>query len=69
MANKDTARVSHICDVDSDIRSKFAASRNMSLGMSCEAQKDFRHVLEQKEVDVVTIATPDHWHTPWRLLL
>ena len=26
--------------------------------------KDFRHVLQQKDVDAITIATPDHWHTP-----
>ena len=24
--------------------------------------KDFRHVLDQKDIDVVVIATPDHWH-------
>src|SRR6202000_3243590 len=26
--------------------------------------KDFRHILEKKDVDAITIATPDHWHTP-----
>jgi predicted dehydrogenase len=64
MANKGTARVSHICDVDSDIRAKFAGVAEHELGYACASEKDFRHVLEQKEVDVVTIATPDHWHTP-----
>jgi predicted dehydrogenase len=64
MANKDTARVSHICDVDSDIRAKFAGVAEHELGYAPASEKDFRHVLEQKEVDVVTIATPDHWHTP-----
>ena len=64
MANKDTARVSHICDVDSNIRAKFAGVAEHELGYAPASEKDFRHVLEQKEVDVVTIATPDHWHTP-----
>ena len=64
MANKGTARVSHICDVDSDIRAKFAGVAEHELGYASASEKDFRHVLEQKEVDVVTIATPDHWHTP-----
>ncbi len=28
------------------------------------SDKDFRRILEQKDVDAITIATPDHWHTP-----
>jgi predicted dehydrogenase len=64
MANKDASRVSHICDVDSDIRAKFAGIAEHELGYAPASEKDFRHVLQQKEVDVVTIATPDHWHTP-----
>jgi len=27
-------------------------------------EKDFRRILEQKDVDAITIATPDHWHAP-----
>ena len=26
--------------------------------------KDFRNILIVKEVDAITIATPDYWHTP-----
>jgi predicted dehydrogenase len=31
-------------------------------GPQCKAFRDFRKVLEMKEVDAVLIATPDHWH-------
>ncbi len=31
-------------------------------GPQAKAVKDFRRVLEMKEVDAVLIATPDHWH-------
>ena len=28
------------------------------------AEQDFRKILDQKKVDAITIATPDHWHAP-----
>ena len=34
------------------------------MGEAPAAEKDFRKILEQKDVDAITIATPDHWHTP-----
>ena len=64
MANKDTSRISHICDVDDTIRAKFAGIAEHELGYAPASDKDFRSVLQQKDVDAVTIATPDHWHTP-----
>ena len=64
MGNKDAARVSHVCDVDSTILAKFAGIAEHELGYSPTSDKDFRSVLQQKDVDAVTIATPDHWHTP-----
>jgi predicted dehydrogenase len=67
-ANNKTARVAYICDVDSDILAKFAAKAEAKLGYAPKSEGDFRHILESKEVDAITIATPDHWHTPLAVL-
>lgn len=63
-ANKNAARISHVCDVDGNILKRFADATKQEMGEPAAAEKDFRHILEQKEVDAVTVATPDHWHTP-----
>jgi predicted dehydrogenase len=62
--NKDTARISHVCDVDSNILSKFAGAVQKEMGYAPATDKDFRRILQLKEVDAITIATPDHWHAP-----
>jgi predicted dehydrogenase len=67
-ANRKTARITQVCDVDSNILAKFAADTNKGMGEAAESQKDFRKVLASKDVDVITIATPDHWHAPMSIL-
>jgi predicted dehydrogenase len=48
-----------VCDVDSDVRDQAKAS----FGSQAKAFEDYRDMLKRPEVDVVVIATPDHWHT------
>src|SRR5258708_35531236 len=63
-ANKNAARISHVCDVDGNILKKVAEATQREMGEAPTAEKDFRAILEQKDVDAITIATPDHWHAP-----
>ncbi len=67
-ANKRDARITHVCDVDSNILAKFAAATQQEMGEPAKPEKDFRNVLQLKEVDAITIATPDHWHAPMAIL-
>jgi hypothetical protein len=34
------------------------------MGEAPATDKDFRSILQLKEIDAITIATPDHWHAP-----
>jgi len=60
--------ISHVCDVDSQVLSKFSGSVKQQFGYSAVEIKDFRKILDDKNVDVITIATPEHWHTPMAVM-
>jgi predicted dehydrogenase len=66
--NKDKARIAHVCDVDTNTMEKFAADTEREMGEAPGTDQDFRHILQKKEVDAITIATPDHWHAPMAIL-
>jgi predicted dehydrogenase len=53
----------YVCDLDSERAGKAA-------GLVAGAQPiaDLRRVLDDASIDVVSIATPDHWHTPAAIL-
>jgi predicted dehydrogenase len=63
-ANKNAARISHVCDVDRNILKKFASVVQQEMDEAPATETDFRRILELEEIDAITIATPDHWHTP-----
>jgi len=47
------------CDVNRRHAERFAARYDGK----CKIYGDYRKLLERKDVDAVTIGTPDHWHT------
>jgi predicted dehydrogenase len=67
-ANKDAARIAYVCDVDRNTMKKFADDSQRELGYAPAVDQDFRHILQDREVDAITIATPDHWHAPMAIL-
>src|SRR5208283_1357297 len=62
------ATISHVCDVDSRELDKFSIAVENKTGRAPTRVKDFRKLLESSDVDAVSIATPDHWHTPMAIL-
>ncbi len=67
-ANAAAARITHVADVETNILARFAAATAKEMGTAPATAQDFRKVLESRDVDAVTIATPDHWHMPMSML-
>lgn len=51
-----------ICDVDKSILEKRSADIVKLQGKAPTQYKDYRKLLENKDIHAVIIATPDHWH-------
>jgi len=47
-----------VCDVDE----KRLAEASKLVGPQADVYRDYRYLLERKDVDAVVIGTPDHWH-------
>ena len=57
---KDWLDVVAIADVDAGRRE--SSNKNMA-GGKADVYEDYREVLAREDVDVIHVATPDHWHT------
>lgn len=56
------ATITHICEVDAGTAASKAGTIGDKQGTKPEIVPDIRRLLENKSIDVVTIATPNHWH-------
>jgi predicted dehydrogenase len=56
------ARVVAICDADSNVIGRATNEVEKATGTKPKFYQDIRKLLEDPEIDVVSIATPNHWH-------
>ena len=57
------AEVVLLCDPDLDVARKRAAEFERTYGKKVQIEQDLRRVFDNKDIDAVTIATPNHWHS------
>jgi predicted dehydrogenase len=68
LAGSKDARIAYVCDADRNRADRAAKAVEQRGGKAPKAVKDMREVFDDKSVDAVFIATPDHWHAPATIL-
>jgi predicted dehydrogenase len=60
--------VAYVCDPDANRMTAAAKAVEKASGKAPRADKDMRRIFDDRAVDAVVIATPDHWHAPATIL-
>lgn len=55
-------RVTAVCDVDERLLPAAVEEVENLYGATPQTEVDYRNLLEDEEIDVVSLATPNHWH-------
>ena len=63
-AARPDAEVVTVCDVDESVLAPAVKAAAAKTDRPVRTEKDIRKVLDDKGVDAVVIAAPDHWHAP-----
>ena len=61
--NLDGVQLVALCDVDSEVLEK-RVKQFKDQNQTVAGYGDYRRMLEDKSIDIIAIATPDHWHVP-----
>ena len=55
-------RIVKLCDIDERLFPNTVADLEKITGYRAKTEVDFRRLLDDKDIDAISIATPDHWH-------
>jgi predicted dehydrogenase len=68
-ARQKNTEIACVCDVDSrTIPKAIKTIMNAKQVNNPRSEKDCRKVLQDKDIDAIYIATPDHWHSPLTIM-
>ncbi|HET6324216.1 MAG TPA: Gfo/Idh/MocA family oxidoreductase [Planctomycetaceae bacterium] len=68
LASLPDVEVVALCDVDESLRPAAVRAVSDITGRVPRFESDFRRILDDRTIDAVVIATPDHWHAPMTIL-
>ncbi len=61
-ARQPGVKVAYVCDPDLDLAEELAASVEKLQGLRPQVVQDLRRIFDDRSVDTVSIAAPNHWH-------
>jgi predicted dehydrogenase len=63
LANRYNCRVTHICDPDSAVVRRAVGAVRDRQGAEPTVVTDLRRIMDNRDIHIVSIATPNHWHS------
>ncbi|GAB3260513.1 Gfo/Idh/MocA family oxidoreductase [Larkinella harenae] len=61
--------IAALCDLDQNhLNSSLKRLSELNPNAKAQGYDDFRRVLDRKDIDAITVATPDHWHAQIAML-
>ncbi len=64
----DNVEVAYVCDIDTNRIDRAVSDTEKRQGKAAKGVQDFRRILDDQDVDVLMVATPNHWHAPATIL-
>jgi len=63
-ARQPNVEIGYICDVDSGALGRAVGAVGDAQAKTPKGVEDFRRILDDPDVDILVVATPNHWHAP-----
>lgn len=61
-AGRNNCVVTHVCDCDTAVVGPAITRAEKAQGVRPQFEQDLRRIMDNKEIHIVSIATPNHWH-------